>query len=119
MRRYPTDRYTHGRRMRQWVADNQALKRSILRRLRTEGPQRARDLDDESRVGWVSGGRTSGRNVERMLDCLWTKGQVAVVGRPGGQKLWGIADEWLPEWTPRERLTQAQVDRRGAEFALR
>src|SRR5207248_628440 len=34
MRRYPTDRYAHGRRTRQWVADNQGLKRSIMQRLR-------------------------------------------------------------------------------------
>src|SRR5207244_9916998 len=105
MRRYPTDRWAHGRRTRQWLRENQALKRSVLRRLRTDGPLRTRDFEDESAVGWKSGGWTSGRNVERMLDVLWTQGKVMVVGRPGGLRLWGLAEGWLPDWTPRDRLT--------------
>jgi len=119
MRRYPTDRYAHSRRTRAWIEENQALRRSMLRRLRAEGPLRSRDFEDRSMVGWESGGWTSGRSVERMLDVLWTQGRIMVVGRSGGQKLWAIADGWLPEWTPRDRLSQEQVDRRAGEHALR
>ena len=119
MRRYPTDRYSHGRRTRAWLEENEELRRSMLRRLRAEGPLRSRDFEDQSMVGWESGGWTSGRSVERMLDVLWTQGRIMVVGRSGGQKLWAVADGWLPDWTPRARLTQEQVDRRAAEHALR
>jgi len=119
MRRYPTDRYAHSRRTRAWLEENDALRRAMLRRLRAEGPLRSRDFEDQSTVGWESGGWTSGRSVERMLDVLWTQGRIMVVGRSGGQKLFAIADGWLPEWTPRTRLTQEQVDRRAAEYALR
>jgi uncharacterized protein YcaQ len=119
MRRYPTDRYAHGRRTREWVEQNRGLRRRILQRIRAEGPLRARDLDDDSRVGWVSGGWTSGRNVERMIDYLWTKGVLMVVGRPGGLKLWDLAERWLPAWTPRDRLPEARVHRLAAEHALR
>jgi uncharacterized protein YcaQ len=119
MRRYPTDRYAHSRRTRAWLEENEALRRSMLRRLRAEGPLRSRDFEDSSIVGWESGGWTSGRSVERMLDVLWTQGRIMVVGRSGGQKLWAVADGWLPSWTPRARLTQGQVDRRAAEHALR
>ncbi len=119
MRRYPTDRYAHSRRTRAWLEENDVLRRSMLRRLRTEGPLRSRDFEDQSIVGWESGGWTSGRSVERMLDVLWTQGRIMVVGRSGGQKLWAVADGWLPDWTPRARLTQEQVDRRAADLAVR
>src|SRR5690349_20946938 len=33
MRRYPTDRYAHSRRTRAWLKENDALRRSMLRRL--------------------------------------------------------------------------------------
>ena len=46
MRRYPTDRYSHGRRTRAWLLENEALRRSMLRRLRSEGPLRSRDFED-------------------------------------------------------------------------
>jgi uncharacterized protein len=118
MRRYPTDRWAHGRRTRAWLAENGELRRSVLRRLRRNGPLRTRDFEDASSAGWTSSGWTSGRNVERMLDVLWTQGKVMVVGRPGGLRLWGLAEGWLPEWTPRRVLSQAQADRQAAEHAL-
>src|SRR5215217_8884473 len=34
MRHYPSDRYAHNRRLRDWLAANQGLRRSILRQLR-------------------------------------------------------------------------------------
>ena len=32
-----------------------------------------------------------------MLDCLGARGQVAVVGRRGKQRLWDLAERWYPE----------------------
>ena len=97
MRRYPSDRSAYSRRVRAWLADNQALRRSILRRLRADGPLPARDLEDRSAVGWRSGGWTTGRNVGRMLDVLWTQGKIMVAGRSGRQRLWDVAERLLPD----------------------
>jgi uncharacterized protein YcaQ len=119
MRRYPTDRSTHGRRTRQWLKDNPALRRHVLRRLRRSGPLRLRDFEDRTVVGWQSGGWTSGRNVERMLDVLWTQGKVMVAGRSGVDRLWDLADRWFPEWTPRHSLPEREVVRRAAVRSLR
>jgi uncharacterized protein len=119
MRRYPTDRYAHSRRMKAWVEENAALRRHILQRLRQDGPLRARDLEDRSQRSWSSDGWTNDRNVDRMLDYLWTKGRIVVAGRPGGQKLWDLAERWLPEWTPRERLTEQEIVRRATELSVR
>jgi len=92
MRRYPTDRYAHSRRTKAWLRENGGLRRYVLAHLRRSGPLMLRDFEDRSRTGWISGGWTTGRNVERMLDVLWIQGRVAVAGRNGIQKLWDLAD---------------------------
>jgi uncharacterized protein len=119
MRRYPSDRSAYNRRVRAWLADNQALRRSILRRLRADGPLPGRELEDRSAVAWRSGGWTAGRNVERMLDVLWTQGTIVVAGRSGRQRLWDVAERWLPDWTPTGRLPEREVVRRSAQRSLR
>ena len=119
MRRYPTDRYSYGRRMKVWLRENQALRRHVLRRIREAGPLRLRDFEDRARTGWTSPGWTTGRNVERMLDCLWTQGKIVVAGRTGIQKTWDLADRWFPHWTPKERLSEREIVRRAVQRSLR
>jgi uncharacterized protein YcaQ len=119
MRRYPGDRYAHSRRTREWLKQNPALRRHVLARLRRAGPLRLRDFEDRTVVGWQSGGWTSGRNVERMLDVLWTQGKVMVAGRSGIDRMWDLADRWLPDWTPRQTLPEREVVRRAAQRSLR
>lgn len=122
MRRYPRPRpgeSVHRVRTRAWIEENRALRRSILARLRAEAPLPLRAFEDRAVQGWRSSGWTSGRNVERMLDVLWTQGKVVVAGRSGIQKLFDLADRWFPEWTPKERLTEREVVRRAAQRSLR
>lgn len=122
MRRYPRPRpgeSIHRVRTRAWIQENRALRRSIMARLRAEGPLPLRAFEDQAVQGWRSSGWTSGRNVERMLDVLWTQGKVVVAGRSGVQKLFDLADRWFPEWTPKELLTEREVVRRSAQRSLR
>jgi uncharacterized protein YcaQ len=119
MRRYPTERYAYSRRVRAWVRENQALRTYVLRRIRRDGPLRLRDFEDRSRTGWTSSGWTTGRNVERMLDVLWTQGKIVVAGRDGIQKYWDLAERWFPDWTPKERLPEREVVRRATQRSLR
>jgi uncharacterized protein YcaQ len=119
MRRYPSDRNAYSRRVRAWLADNQALRRSILRQLRAQGPLPGKALEDRAAVGWRSAGWTSGRNVERMLDVLWAQGRILVAGRAGQQRLWDLAERWLPAWTPTGRLPEREIVRRTAQRSLR
>jgi len=119
MRRYPTDRYAHSRRTKAWLRENGGLRRYVLAHLQRSGPLMLRDFEDRSRTGWISGGWTTGRNVERMLDVLWIQGRVAVAGRNGIQKLWDLADRWFPAWTPKDRLSEREIVRRAAQRSLR
>jgi uncharacterized protein YcaQ len=119
MRRYPSVRSSYNRRLREWLADNQDLRRSILRQLRAGGPLPSRAVEDRSRTGWQSSGWTAGRNVERMLDVLWTQGRIMVAGRQGQQRLWDLAERCLPAWAPTRRPPEREVVRLAAQRCLR
>src|SRR5437879_2866919 len=52
---------------RNWVAKNQVLRRSVLRRLRQDGPLPLTAFEDRAVVSWTSSGWNSDRNVTMML----------------------------------------------------
>ena len=105
----------------EWMKQNDGLRRYILRELKRHGPLPSRALEEEGLdpKAWISTGWTSGRNVSRMLDFLQMQGKIMVSGRAGGQKLWDLAERVLPEWAPRDRLSEPEVVRRAAERSLR
>jgi uncharacterized protein len=116
MRRYPSARHAQ---LRAWLADNQALRRSILRQLRAGGPLPTRALEDRAATDWRSSGWTQGRNVDRMLDLLWTQGRIMVAGRQGQQRVWDLAERCLPPWAPTRRPPEREVVRLSAQRSLR
>ena len=105
MRRYPGGPYGELQRrryVRDWLQANAAFRRYVLRELRLRGPLRARDLEDRVAEGWHTGGwNDQGRNVAMILDLLWDKGEVMIVGRDGQQRLWDLASRSLPLDAPR------------------
>jgi uncharacterized protein YcaQ len=119
MRRAWTSDAEYARRIREWYADSAPLRRYIVSQLRKRGPLRSRDLEDRSERDWRSGGWTNERNVGRMLDIMWTKGLLMVVGRSGAQRWWDLTERWLPEWAPRERLGDTQAVRIASQRSHR
>jgi uncharacterized protein len=119
MRKAWTSDGGYARRIREWYADSAALRRHILTEIRKRGPLRSRDLEDRSERDWRSGGWTNERNVGRLIDILWTKGKLMVVGRSGAQRWWDLTERWLPEWTPRDRLGDVQAVRIASQRSLR
>jgi uncharacterized protein len=120
MRRYPSRspaQPAHRKRAAEWLDANRPFRRYVLGELRRRGPLRAREL--ENRVGqhWRSGGWTDNpsRHVGLMLDVLWMKGEVMIVGRDGQQRIWDLASRSLPV-VP--RLPQREVARGLVEGQL-
>jgi hypothetical protein len=105
----------------QWLTDNQKLRRRLLSDLKRRGPLPSRVFENKSEgdAGWYSSGWTSGRDVSQMLDYLWITGKIMVAGRAGLQKLWDLSERCLPEWTPREKLSENEVVRRAMQKSLR
>lgn len=106
-------------RARAWLAENRSFERYILERLHQAGPLGSAQLEDRAETMWESGGWTAGRHVGRMLDILWERGDIVVAGRQGIQRQWALAKDFLPEWTPREELSDREVVRRATQAALR
>jgi uncharacterized protein YcaQ len=79
-----------------WLEQNQAFRKDVLQRLRDSGPLQSRDLPDTSVVPWQSTGWTGNRNVTQMLEFLNSRGEVAVAGRIGRQRLWDLPDRVYP-----------------------
>ena len=110
---------THDQRVRDWIDQNRVLRRHILNELRRNGPLPSRHFEDRAVADWHSEGWNAGRNVDRMLNCLWAQGKIMVAGRAGGQKLYDLTERCLPEWTPRESLNDYEVVYRAAQKSLR
>jgi uncharacterized protein YcaQ len=82
---------------RDWVRANDACRRDILARLASSGPLPSRELPDTCAVPWESSGWTNNRNITRMLDFLVLRGEVAVAGRAGSERLWDLAERVYPD----------------------
>jgi uncharacterized protein len=81
-----------------WVKANDAFRRDILGRLWADGPLPARELPDAAcTVPWRSTGWNNNRNTGQMIELLERRGEVAVSGRSGRDRLWDLAERVYPD----------------------
>jgi len=97
-----------------WVHANDACRRDILARLGAAGPLPSRELPDTCAKPWRSTGWTNNRNVTQMLECLVLRGEVAIAGRQGNDRLWDLASRVYPDdpAVPAEEARQLRNVRR-------
>ncbi len=108
--------YTRERWTRDFLARNAGFRRYVLRELDSRGPLLARELEDRSVEGRLDHRWYGSRWVSMMLDILHRRGEVAIVGRQGGQRLWGLAGSWYPETGT---MPLREAERRLAEQRFR
>ncbi|GAA1306857.1 hypothetical protein Psi02_47270 [Planotetraspora silvatica] len=82
---------------RDWVRANDACRLDILDRLRSSGPLPSRDLPDTCKTPWKSTGWTDNRNVTQLLEFMVARGEVAIAGRSGRERLWDLATRVYPD----------------------
>ena len=95
---------------REWVAANDACRRDILARLDGQGPLTSRELPDTCAVPWQSSGWTHNRNVSQLLELMVLRGEVAIAGRAGRERLWDLAARVYPD-EPAVPLDEARLRR--------
>jgi uncharacterized protein YcaQ len=101
------------RQIEAWVEANRACREDILTRLRSEGPLPAREIPDTCLVPWRSSGWTNSKNVQRMLDMLEQRGEVAVSSRENRERNWDLASRVYPDVaTVPIEAAEAERDRR-------
>jgi uncharacterized protein YcaQ len=113
-----------------WVEANDACRTDILRRLSEAGPLPSRELPDTCAVPWRSTGWTNNKNVTQLLELMVSRGEVAVAGRSGNERLWDLAERVYPDVPPvplaeaerlrnQRRLAALGIARsRGPELAI-
>jgi uncharacterized protein YcaQ len=108
------------RSVREWVTANDACRRDLLQRLDRLGPQRARDLPDTCERPWGSSGWNDNRNVGRLLEMMEARGEVAVCGHQGRDRLWDLAERVYPdvEALPIEEATRIRDERRLSALGI-
>jgi uncharacterized protein len=99
---------------RDWVRANDGCRLDILDRLGSSGPLPARNLPDSCQVPWRSTGWTNNRNVTQLLEFMVRRGEVAIAGRLGGERLWDLATRVYPDdpVAPREEALRIRNERR-------
>jgi uncharacterized protein len=92
-----------------FIKENAAFRRYVLRELEQRGPLLSRDIETHtSRKGADRHDWWGSRQMGLMLEVLGARGEVAIVGRRGGQRVWDIAGRWYPE-TDRVSLQEAEA----------
>jgi len=79
-----------------WIRNNDRFRRDILELLGSSGPLSSRDIPDTCVVPWASTGWTNNRNVTQMLEFLMMRGEVAIAGRIGRERLWDLPERVYP-----------------------
>ena len=94
------------RRLREYLKENASYRRYVLRELERRGPLLSREIEDHTPTQREAHRWWGERKMGLMLGILNTRGEVAVVGRRGKQRLWDLAERWYPET---ERITWAEA----------
>ena len=116
MRRRRTGKYAWERRGAEFLKENAAFRRYVLRELEARGPLLSREIEGHTSMTFEDHAWWGSRKMGLMLDLLASRGIVAVVGRKNGQRLWDLAERWYPET---EKITLREAERRVAEKRAR
>ncbi len=97
-----------------WVRVNDRCRGDIIVRLSGAGPLPARELPDTCVEPWRSSGWSNNKNVVRMLEFMTARGEVAVAGHEGRERLWDLAERVYPDVpaVPIEEALRIRYERR-------
>jgi hypothetical protein len=109
-------RYVGERWRQDFLRRNRAFRRYVLSELERRGPLLSRELEDRSVDARRDHRWWGSRFVALMLMTLHRRGEVAVAGRRGNQRLWDLAERWYPET---ETVPIREAERELAEIRFR
>jgi uncharacterized protein YcaQ len=96
----------------EFLKENAAFRRYVLRELERRGPLLSREIEDHRPSARQAHRWWGERKMGLMLGVLNATGDVAVVGRRGKQRVWDLAERWYP---PTEPVSPKEAKHRLAE----
>ena len=96
----------------EYIKENAGFRRYVLRELERRGPLLSREIETHSSMNLERHEWWGARKVGLMLEVLAARGEVAVVGRRGKQRVWDLAKRWYPE---SETATWAQAEKQAED----
>jgi hypothetical protein len=96
----------------EYIKENAAFRRYVLRELDRRGPLLSREIETHSSMNLDRHDWWGTRKVGLMLEVLAARGEVAVVGRRGKQRVWDLAKRWYPA---SETVTWAQAEQHAED----
>jgi uncharacterized protein len=93
----------------EWLKANRSFRRYVLRELEQRGPLLSREIEDHAGLKREQHDWWGARKMGLLLEILAARGEVAVVGRRGKQRVWDLSTRWYPEtetipWPRAEKL---------------
>jgi uncharacterized protein YcaQ len=94
--------------IRDFLRENARFRRHVLRELERNGPLLSRELEHDLMPAGQGHRWWGDRQVRLMLDILAMRGEIAVAGRAGKQRVWGLGERVFPQsetlpWREAER----------------
>ena len=102
--------------IRDFLRENARFRRHVLRELEASGPLLSGDLEHDMMPPGVGHRWWGDRHVRLMLDILAARGEIAVAGRNGKQRVWDLPERVFPEsetlpWREAERELERRKQR--------
>ncbi|KRF19982.1 hypothetical protein ASG90_19845 [Nocardioides sp. Soil797] len=100
--------------IRDWVLANDECRRDVLEALAGDGPLPASQLPDTTIAPWESSGWNSDRSMRKLLDMMVGRGEIAMAGVEGRERIWDLAERVYPptEVVPFEQAAAERDSRR-------
>jgi uncharacterized protein len=94
--------------IRDFLRENARFRRHVLRELERNGPLLSRDLEHDLMPAGQGHRWWGDRQIRLMLDILAMRGEIAVAGRAGKQRVWDLGERVFPQsetlpWREAER----------------
>ena len=104
-----------------YLKEHASYRRYILRELEKRGPLLSREIEDHVESKRETHRWWGARKMGLMLECMSARGEVAVVGRRGKQRVWDLAERWWPdtEKLPLEEALALQEEKRFRSLGVK
>jgi hypothetical protein len=99
--------------IREFLRENARFRRHVLRELERNGPLLSRDLEHDLMPAGQGHRWWGDRQIRLMLDLLAARGEIAVAGRVGKQRLWDLSERVFGDGKPLPwREAERELERR-------